>query len=102
MIEFKHVYKVYHADKPVLKNINLKIHQGEFVFLTGHSGAGKSTLFKILSLQQKCTSGQVEVFNLNLNEFNYNTIHEYRRIFGLVFQDFKCQVCHSVGISTFR
>ena len=89
MIEFKHVYKVYQADKPVLKNINLKIHQGEFVFLTGHSGAGKSTLFKILSLQQKCTSGQVEVFNHNLNEFNYNTIHEYRRKIGLVFQDFK-------------
>ena len=89
MIEFKHVYKVYQADKPVLKNINLKIHQGEFIFLTGHSGAGKSTLFKILSLQQKCTSGQVEVFGRNLNGFNYNTIHEYRRKIGLVFQDFK-------------
>ncbi len=89
MIEFKHVYKVYQADKPVLKNINLKINKGEFIFLTGHSGAGKSTLFKILSLQQKCTSGQVEVFNRNLNEFNYDTIHEYRRKIGLVFQDFK-------------
>lgn len=89
MIELKHVYKVYQADKPVLKNINLKINQGEFIFLTGHSGAGKSTLFKLLSLQQKCTSGQVEVFNRNLNEFSYNTIHEYRRKIGLVFQDFK-------------
>ncbi len=89
MIEFKHVYKVYQADKPVLKNINLKIDQGEFVFLTGHSGAGKSTLFKILSLQQRCSSGQVEVFNQNLNHYNFTNIHEYRRKIGLVFQDFK-------------
>ena len=48
MIEFKDVTKVYLKDIIALKNLNLKIADGEFVFLIGPSGAGKSTLIKLL------------------------------------------------------
>lgn len=89
MIEFSHVYKTYNGPIHALKNIDLKIDKGEFVFLTGPSGAGKSTLFKMISAYDAVTSGSVNVAGYNLANMNMQDIPIFRRKIGVVFQDFK-------------
>ena len=89
MIEFSHVYKTYSGPVHALKNIDLKIGKGEFVFLTGPSGAGKTTLFKMISAFDAVTSGNVNVAGFNLSEINHREIPILRRKIGVVFQDFK-------------
>ena len=48
MIDFKNVTKVYEPKITALKNVNVHIDKGEFVFVLGHSGAGKSTFLKLM------------------------------------------------------
>lgn len=89
MIEFSHVYKTYNESVPALKNIDLRIDKGEFVFLTGPSGAGKTTLFKMISGYDKVSSGQVSVAGFDLNSIADSQLPFFRRRIGVVFQDFK-------------
>ncbi len=89
MIEFSHVYKTYPGSIHALKNIDLKIDKGEFVFLTGPSGAGKTSLFKMISAFDVATSGLVQVAGVDLSRLNENKVAEYRRKIGVVFQDFR-------------
>lgn len=89
MIEFTHLYKTYPGPVHALKNIDLKIDKGEFVFLTGPSGAGKTTLFKMLSAFDRPTSGSIKVAGVDLSDLNANTTAFYRRKIGVIFQDFK-------------
>jgi cell division transport system ATP-binding protein len=89
MIRFSHVYKTYPGPVHALKNIDLKIDKGEFVFLTGPSGAGKSTLFKLLSAYDKPSSGSVEVAGFNISDIDRSHVAFLRRRIGVVFQDFK-------------
>ena len=103
MIEFSHVYKTYPGPVHALKNIDLKIGQGEFVFLTGPSGAGKSTLFKVISAFDGFTSGQVVVAGYDLNEMKAKDLPFFCREIGVVFQGFKLlsekTVAENVGLS---
>ena len=89
MIKFTNVEKVYSDRNKSLDNINLGISQGEFIFLVGHSGAGKSTLLKILTREEKVSSGRVSVLGQDLSQIKHRKIHEYRRNLGVVFQDFR-------------
>lgn len=89
MIEFSHVYKTYPGPIHALKNIDLQIGKGEFVFLTGPSGAGKTSLFKMISAFDTATSGQVLVSGYNISQLGENKVAEYRRKIGVVFQDFR-------------
>ncbi len=89
MIEFSHVYKTYSGTVHALKNINLNIKKGEFVFLTGPSGAGKTTLFRMISAYDRPCSGHVQVGNYKLNEISAKEIPTLRRSIGVVYQDFK-------------
>jgi len=89
MIQFSHVYKTYPGDIHALKNIELTVEKGEFVFLTGHSGAGKTTLFRMMSAFDKVTSGQIQVAGYDLTKISENEIPFFRRRIGVVFQDFR-------------
>lgn len=89
MIEFSHVYKTYPGAIHALKNIDLRIDKGEFVFLTGPSGAGKTTLFKMISAYDVATSGDVNVAGYDLSEIKDGQIPFFRRKIGVIFQDFK-------------
>ncbi|MNS89413.1 Cell division ATP-binding protein FtsE [compost metagenome] len=89
MIEFSHVYKTYPGPIHALKNIDLKIDKGEFVFLTGPSGAGKTTLFKMISAFDTASSGLVNVAGYPLNDIKENQVPFFRRKIGVIFQDFK-------------
>ncbi|CEQ02478.1 cell division ATP-binding protein FtsE [[Clostridium] sordellii] len=89
MIKFTKVDKVYKDGQKSLCNINLEIHQGEFVFLVGHSGAGKSTMLKLLLREELVTSGRLTVLGQDISKINDNNIHLLRRRIGVIFQDFR-------------
>ncbi|WP_297132227.1 cell division ATP-binding protein FtsE [Terrisporobacter sp.] len=89
MIKFTKVEKQYSDGNMCLKDINLRIDNGEFVFLLGHSGAGKSTLLKLISREEKLTDGKIIVNKENITNIKDRKIHNYRRKLGIVFQDYK-------------
>jgi cell division transport system ATP-binding protein len=89
MIQLYHVYKRYSNGVEALNDVNLRLHEGEFVFLSGPSGAGKTTLVKILLGYERPTSGQVLVNGRNLAVLSDGSIPYLRRNIGVVWQDFK-------------
>ena len=78
MIELNEVTKEYSKGVAALNGVNLKIEQGEFVFIVGDSGSGKSTLIKLIMV-----NGQ------NLERLKHRKIPMYRRGLGVVYQDFR-------------
>lgn len=89
MIKFHNVKKIYEPNVVVLDNINLEIKPGEFVSLVGLSGAGKSTLLKMLTREERPTSGKVIVEGIDLDEIRDKDVPHYRRKIGTIYQDFK-------------
>lgn len=89
MIEIKNLTKTYEKSSRALKNVNITIEDGEFVFVTGRSGSGKSTLMKILLKEVEPTSGRVIVNDMDLGKMPRSYIPKYRRRLGVVFQDFR-------------
>ncbi|MBO5274707.1 MAG: cell division ATP-binding protein FtsE [Clostridia bacterium] len=89
MIEFKNVKKVYPNGTVALDNVNLRINDGEFVFIVGASGAGKTTLMKLLLREEKLTSGSLTVDEFDLKKLSNFKVPYYRRQLGVVFQDFR-------------
>ncbi len=89
MIEYKNVTKRYDEGKVAIDNLNLKIKDGEFVFIMGDSGAGKTTVTKLLLREEKVTSGELWVGGVNLAKMSSARIPKYRRRIGVVFQDFR-------------
>ena len=88
MIKFSDVCKSYSDNQNTLENINIGINQGEFVFLLGKSGAGKSTFLKLLTREEKISSGRLTILGTDVSKIKQNKVHLYRRNFGIVFQDF--------------
>ncbi len=89
MVEFSRVSKSYNGDYEALKNVDLTINDGEFVFIVGASGAGKSTFLKLIMREEVPTSGTVEINGFNLNKMKKRDIPYFRRTMGIVFQDFR-------------
>lgn len=89
MLELKHVGKTYKNGVNALYNINLKIDQGEFVYIIGPTGSGKSTLIKLLDGEEIPTKGKVEVTGINVGKLKHSKVPLYRRNIGVVFQDFR-------------
>ncbi len=96
MIEFSDVTKRYPGGHEALSGVNLKIEQGEMVFVTGHSGAGKSTLLKLIGAIERPTSGHVIVNGQNIGRLKRATLPYFRRNIGLIFQDHKLLYDRSV------
>lgn len=89
MIEFADVSKEYLNGTVALSNVNLKIDNGEFVFLTGASGAGKTTITKIIMREENVTSGKVYMDGKDITILKDKDIPYLRRKIGVVFQDFR-------------
>ena len=89
MIEFKNVTKVYEDGTIALKNVNIVIKKGEFVFLVGPSGSGKSTLIKLLIREIPVTTGSIFIAGRNICNLKASRVPQLRRNIGYVFQDFK-------------
>lgn len=97
LIELRSVFKNYQSEAgifPALKDINLRIEQGEFLGIIGKSGAGKSTLLNMFTGVDKLTSGEVIVHtngkSLSLHELNENELALWRgRTMGVIYQSFQ-------------
>jgi len=111
MIEFKNVSKTYNKSINVLKDINLVINNGEYVCIIGRSGAGKSTLAKLLTAEEKPTSGDILIDNWNIAKIVKRDTPSLRRQIATIFQDFRllqkktarenisfaCEICGDYG-----
>lgn len=89
MITLRNVFKYYPPQQAALHNVDLKLGDGEFLFIAGASGAGKSTLLKILFGAEIASSGQVVVGGRNLSSVDRASISALRQEIGFVFQDYK-------------
>ncbi|MDD3629104.1 MAG: cell division ATP-binding protein FtsE [Actinomycetota bacterium] len=89
MIEFRNVTKIYEDNTAALKNINLIVRKGEFVFLVGPSGSGKSTFIKLIIKEVDETDGSIFIAGRNICNLRSSKIPQLRRNIGCVFQDFK-------------
>lgn len=89
MIELIDVSKIYPNGTEALKDINIKIGDGEFVFLVGSSGAGKSSIIKLIMKEELPTTGTVTVNGVNVGEIPHKKVPEFRRKIGVVFQDYR-------------
>lgn len=90
--DVKKTYKLGRQKVEALRGVNLEIHEGEFVAITGPSGSGKSTLLQLMGALDKPTSGVVEVSGQNLQKARDGKLAEFRsRTIGFVFQFFYLQ-----------
>lgn len=110
MIQLRSLTKKY-KNNYALKNVNLDILSGEFVFVVGSSGAGKSTLMKLLYKEETPSSGTVMIGGINIANLPSDKVPNLRRCMGIVFQDYKllqnqsvydnvAYVIRTLGIST--
>lgn len=86
-LEFKNVsFKYPKVGKYILKNISLKLKEGNKIAVVGMSGSGKTTMIKLLCRLYDPTEGEITLNGINIKEYDYK---EYLKAFGIVFQDFK-------------
>lgn len=81
--------KTYLKGSHALKDVNIKIHKGEFVFVVGSSGAGKSTFIKLIMHEETPNTGEVIVNGYKMSQIRQKDIPYLRRTMGIVFQDFR-------------
>jgi putative ABC transport system ATP-binding protein len=93
VIEMKDITKSYYIGTPnellILNEINMTIHEGEFVSIVGASGSGKSTLMNIIGALDKPTGGQYILDDTDIGAFSDNEVSDIRNSkIGFVFQTF--------------
>ncbi len=89
MVDFNHVTMVYPGGNKAIDDLNLKINNGEFVFVVGASGSGKSTLLKLILKELSPSEGRVTVMGNDLSTVKSKGLPLIRRQMGVVFQDFR-------------
>jgi cell division transport system ATP-binding protein len=89
MIKLDDVTKVYKGEVVALRDANVDIQKGEFVFLVGASGSGKSTMLRLMNKEESPEKGRVWVAGKDIAELSSWKVPYLRRNIGTVFQDFK-------------
>ena len=85
-LEVEHVAFSYLPGKPVLRDVNLRVHTGQKIALVGYNGSGKTTLVKLLLRLYDPSAGSIRYHGRDIKDYQVN---DYRRSVGSVFQDFK-------------
>src|SRR6476620_4240428 len=89
MIRLEHVTKTYKGEHAALRDANVDIQKGEFVFLVGPSGSGKSTFIRLLNKEETPEQGRIFVAGKDIGELASWKVPFLRRNIGCVFQDYK-------------
>ena len=89
MIKLENVTKVYPGGTVAVKDVNLEVAKGEFLFLVGASGSGKSTLIRLMMREEPPTNGDIWIAGKHASALPSWKIPYLRRSIGTVFQDFK-------------
>lgn len=89
MIHLENVSKIYANGVHALKEINIDIESGEFIYIIGPTGSGKSTFIKLLDGEEIPDSGRVFVAGVDVGALKHKKVPYYRRNIGVVFQDFR-------------
>src|SRR5437660_1505517 len=90
MILLDRVTKTYSKNLgTALDRISLHVEPGEFVIVVGQSGAGKTTLMRLLTREERPTSGKIIIGGIDYDKLKDRDIPLLRRKIGVVFQDFK-------------
>ena len=87
MLQLEHVAIRYDEGPEVLRDVNLTLRRGEFVYLTGPSGAGKTSLLRVLALLQIPSAGRLTMFGDDVAQLGGDRRAALRRRIGVVFQD---------------
>lgn len=87
MIEVKNIRKSF-GKSEVLKDISLRIEEGDIYGIIGHSGAGKSTLLRCLNGLETYNSGSIKVMGKEIKDLSKDEIRELRKNLGMIFQNF--------------
>lgn len=92
MIEFKHIYKIYHvgdSEVRAVDDVSFKIEKGEFVAIVGQSGSGKSTCMNIIGALDVPTSGEYLLNGKDVSHYTDNQLAEIRNeTLGFIFQQY--------------
>lgn len=90
ILELKNINKTYRGkteDLHILKDLNLKVQEGEFISILGKSGSGKSTLLGIIGLLDNFDSGEIYINNNKIDKFESNKLDRLKnKDLGFVFQ----------------
>ena len=89
MLLLQNVSKTYKTGVKALHDVNLKIDQGEFVYIIGATGSGKSSLIMLIDGEEIPTTGTVEVAGIDVGKLKHRKVPMYRRNIGVVFQDYR-------------
>ena len=89
IVSLEKVGMTYPNGTEALKEFDLHISKGEFVFVVGASGSGKSTFIKLLLREVAPTSGKIMVNGKNITHLKHKQVAAHRRRIGCVFQDFR-------------
>jgi cell division transport system ATP-binding protein len=87
MLRLEHVAMRYDGGREVLRDVNLTLRRGEFVFAVGPSGAGKTSLLRLLALLHRPSAGRLRVFDEDVAGLSQERLAPLRRRIGVVFQD---------------
>ncbi len=89
--------EIRQKENVILKDVNLEVRAGEFIYLIGKTGSGKSSLLKTLYADLPIKSGTGECCGFDLNKIKRKQVPFLRRKLGIVFQDFELLTDRSVN-----
>src|SRR6056297_846659 len=95
IIEFENA-QIFQKDNLILKDVNLSVSKGEFVYFIGKVGSGKTSLIKTMNAEIPLKEGEGKVVSFDLTKIKTKKVPHLRRKLGIVFQDFKLLTDRSV------